>query len=137
MGNEGIDVAAFQAVASEDFFAKLGLLADGELEHRLAVLMNVVHPLLDRFLGGGMKASAARHVERATARAIHLVDEIDQAFGIIFRGLQDDGAGSIAEDHAGGAVGVVDDRRHHVGSDHHDFLVHAGGNELRSRSASA
>ncbi len=65
--NEGIDVAAFQAVAGQNFLAKFGLLADGKLEHRLPVLMNVVHPLLHRLLGGGMKASAARHVERTSA----------------------------------------------------------------------
>ena len=40
-------------------------------------------------------------------------------------------AGAVAEQHAGGAVGVVDDRRHLVGADHHDLAEFPGLDELR------
>src|SRR6185312_17139881 len=74
--------------------------------------------------------AAARHVERTSSRTIHFMDEIDQTHRVILGGLEYHGAGSVAEDHAGGAVGVIDDRGHHVRSDHHDFLVGTGGNKL-------
>jgi hypothetical protein len=41
-------------------------------------------------------------------------------------------AGAVAEDDAGCAVGVVDDRRHYVRADDHHFLVRSGLHELRA-----
>ena len=54
-------------------------------------------------------------------------------YRIIFRRFENNRAGTVAENHAGRAIGVVDDRRHHVGADHQDFLVRSGRNELRAR----
>ena len=131
VGNEGIDVTALQSVAGQDLLAEFGLFADGELENRLPVLMDVVHPLVHRFLGGGMEASAAGHVERTTAGTIHFMNEIDHALGVVLGRLQDHRARAVAKYHAGGAIGVVDDRRHYVRSNHHDFFVGSGRDELR------
>ena len=55
VGNESIDVAPLQTIASQDFLAQFSLFADSELEHRLAILMNVVHALVHGFRGGGMR----------------------------------------------------------------------------------
>src|SRR5258708_15095067 len=41
-------------------------------------------------------------------------------------------ARAIAEDHAGGAVGVVDDRRHNVGANDQDFFMRARFHKLHS-----
>src|SRR5260221_8269986 len=105
VGNESIDVVALQAVAGKDFLAHLGLLADSKFEHRLSILMDEVHPLFYSFLAGGMQAPSGRHVERTTSGAVHFVHKVDQTFGIIFGGLEKDGAGSIAKDHTGSTVG--------------------------------
>src|SRR5205807_5159449 len=59
-------------------------------------------------------------------------DKVNQAFGIVFGRLENYGARPVAEDHAGGTVGVIDDRGHHIRSDHQDSLVCASGDELRS-----
>ena len=48
-------------------------------------------------------------------------------------GSRDHRARAVAENHAGSAVGVVDDRRHHVRPDHQNPLVRPGGDELGSR----
>ena len=42
-------------------------------------------------------------------------------------------AGAVAEQHAGGAVGVIDDAAHRVGADHQHFLVRAGRHQMRRR----
>ena len=39
-----------------------------------------------------------------------------------FDGAEHDRAGAVAEQHAGRAIGVVDDARHHVGADHERVL---------------
>src|SRR5215468_3278725 len=41
--DEGVDVAAFQAVAFQNFLTEFGLLAHGEFEDGLAVLVDVMH----------------------------------------------------------------------------------------------
>ena len=46
------------------------------------------------------------------------------------RRLDQHRAGAVAEQHAGRAVGVVDDRRHLVGADHDDLARGAGLDEL-------
>ena len=53
----------------------------------------------------------------------------------LFGRLDQHGARAIAEQHAGGAVGVVDDAGHGVGADHQDLLVRAGGHQVRARGS--
>ena len=50
----------------------------------------------------------------------------------VLGGLDQHGAGAVAEQHAGVAVGVVDDAAHGVGADHQHFLVRAGGDQVRA-----
>src|SRR5450432_3836562 len=59
------------------------------------------------------------------------MDKINHA-NPVFGRFQDDGARTVAEQNAGGAVGVVEDGSHHIRADHQNFLVRAGGYELRS-----
>ena len=40
------------------------------------------------------------------------------------------GAGAVAEQDAGGAVGVIDDAAHGVGADHQHLSVRAGGHQV-------
>ncbi len=61
------------------------------------------------------------------------MDEVDQSNRIVFGGLENHRACAVAKNHASGAVGVVDDRGHHVRADHQDALVSARGDELRPR----
>src|SRR3970282_114638 len=46
--------------------------------------------------------------------------------------LDQDGAGAIAEQHAGGAVLIVDDRTHDVAADDQGFFVRASAKKLRA-----
>ena len=57
------------------------------------------------------------------------ITRVDDA--VFFARLDQNRARGIAEQHAGGAVGVIDDRRHLVGADHHDLAEFAGLDELR------
>src|ERR1035438_10343006 len=108
MWNEEIDIGSSHAVAFEDFVAGLGHFSDRKFENSLTILMNVVHFLVDGFVGGRIEAAASRHVERDAARTIHFVEEVDQSERIVFGGLDDHGAGSVTEDDAGGTIGEVD-----------------------------
>ncbi len=64
------------------------------------------------------------------ARAIRANDGVVDAMAVR-AGLEQHRAGAVAEQHAGGAVRVVDDRRHLVGADHHDLARLTGTDELR------
>ena len=109
MGNEDVDVGAFQAIALEQLEAKFGLFAYGEFEDLLAILMHVVHLVRDGFFAAGVEAAAARHIQELPARTVDLVNEINETFLIVLGGLEHGCAGAIPEDHAGGPVGIVDD----------------------------
>src|SRR3984893_6607365 len=132
MRNECIDVRSFETITAKQLLADFSLLAHGKLKDLLPILMDVVHFLVDRLMGGGMETAAGRHVEGAGAGAIDFMDEIDQAHRLVFRGLENGGSGPVAKNHAGSSVRVVDDRRHNVSADHHDALVRTGGDELCS-----
>ena len=60
------------------------------------------------------------------------MDVVDEAEFAFFAGLEEDGPGAVAEDDAGGAVGVVDDGAHDVGTDDHYFFVGTGFDEFGS-----
>src|ERR1700683_377115 len=94
--------------------------------------MDVVHLLVDGFVGGRMQAAAAGHEEGAGAGAVDFVMEIDHAEFAVGGGFEEDRAGSVTEEDAGGAVGVVDDGGHGVRADDEDFFLRAGLDELRA-----
>ena len=89
-----------------------------------------------------MPAAAGGHAERRTAAAVDLMREIDDARLVLAGGHEHHRAGAVAEQHARGAIGVVDDARHHVGADdqrvvgrpgRHD--LHGGGQRIREARA--
>ena len=134
----GIDhghVVGGEAVARQQVAAGFVHLADGVLEHLAAVLVDVVQALVDGFVGSRQAAAAGGHLEEIAARAVHLADEIDEAQVVfaIAGGLDQHGAGAVAEQDAGGAVGVVDDAAHGIGADDQDLAVRAGGHQVRAR----
>src|SRR3954447_25102963 len=61
------------------------------------------------------------------------MNEVDESFFPIRSRLQEDRAGTIAEDDAGSAVLVIDDGRHHVGANDENFFMCAALNELHAR----
>ena len=73
--------------------------------------------------------------QELAAGAIHFAQEIDesQAVFAVLGGFEQHGAGAVAEQHAGGAVGVVDDAAHGIGADHQHLLVRAGGHQVGAR----
>src|SRR5580693_1200166 len=112
MGNEGIDVSALQPIALEESLADFGHFADGVLEHRSAVLVDVMHPLVNGFVARGVQAAASGHVQRTSSGTVDLVDEVDQPEAIAIGWFEDDGASPVAKNNASRPIGVVDDRRH-------------------------
>ncbi len=90
-----------------------------KLEHRLPVLLHVVEPLVDGVVRRRAEAAAARHAQRRAAAAVHLVtDEVDDADALAVRGRRDHAAPAPSPKMTQvGAIGVVDDARHHVGAD--------------------
>ena len=107
----------------------VGHLRNGGLEDGLAVPHDGV-PVVGQGLGrSGVTRTAGLHVELQLAGTVGTQHRIDdaQTLGI---GLQQHGSGTVAEERAGGTVGVVDDRRHLVGADDDDLLGSAGLDEL-------
>ena len=77
-----------------------------------------------------MQAAAGGHAQRRAAAAVDLVLEVENRPIAGLRRRDDDRAGAVAEQHAGRAILVVDDARHHVGADHQRVIVRAAGDEL-------
>jgi hypothetical protein len=122
-----------EPVARQQIAAGFVHLADGVFENLLAVLVDVVLVLVDGLVGRRQAAAAGRHDEGIAARAIDLAHEIDEAqmaVAILSAGSINTGASAVAEQDAGGAVGVIDDAAHGVGADHQHLLVRAGGHQV-------
>ena len=79
-----------------------------------------------------MQAAAGGHVQRRAAGTIHLVPEIDQADFAFCARLQQNAAGAVAKQDAGGTVGVVHDRTHRVCADDEHLFVCPALNKLRA-----
>src|SRR5260221_14335548 len=94
--------------------------------------MNEVHLLIDGSMRRRIQAAAARHIERIGAGTIDLVQEIEKPdFPVaILRRFQYDRSRAVAKNDARSAIGVIDNRRHHISADNHDTLVRASRNEL-------
>ena len=99
--------------------------AVGECRQAIALEPDGAKPMADLaalLIGRGDSEKAIE----ACRRAIALSPDLLEARLYLGAGLKDQ------EDHAGGAVGVIDDRRQYIGADHQDALVRAGGDELGS-----
>src|ERR1700676_4350634 len=81
-----------------------------------------------------MQRAAARHVEIFPARAIHVVNKIEDALIITVGGFEQDSACSVAEEHASCPILVIQDRRHDVAADYERLLLRACADELRANS---
>ena len=79
MGDESLNVAAFQVIPRQQLFADFGLLAYRKFEYSLTILVNEVHFFIDRLVGRGMQTSSARHVEGTPTSAIDFVHEVNHA----------------------------------------------------------
>src|SRR5271165_4112642 len=98
MRDKGGNITALQTVSLQKLLTNLGLLAHRKLEHCLPVLMNKVHVLPYGFVGGRIQTASPRHVKRASAGAIHLMNEIDDSQRVVIGRLQDHSPCSIPED---------------------------------------
>ena len=89
-----------------------------------------MHFLVHGLVGGGIQAAAAGHVKSTAAGAVNFMDEINDAGRIIIAGFQQHCTGAVAKNYASGAVGIVNDGRHDIGTDDQHRLMRAGRNEL-------
>ena len=130
--DETSEIGASDSVAFEDPFGGLGHFAHGIFVDGLPVLVDVVHFFSDCFGGGRIEASTGGHIEGTGAGTINFVHVVNHADFVLGCGLDEDTARSVAEEDAGGAVGVVNDGGHGVGANDEDFGVRAGFDELGS-----
>jgi len=133
MGNEEVDFARLHPVAVEDRASGFLGIAHGKFEHRRAILLHVVKPLIDRLQRRRPKAAAGGHAERIASAAVNVVFEVEDPDTVIVGGFDDDRTSAIAKKYAGCPIGVVDDARHHVRADHERMLAASGHHHLRRR----
>ncbi len=130
--HEKAEVLARQLVALQDLGAHVGHAHDGLFEDALAVLVQVVHPRVERGVGGGVEAAPPGHAEQVGARAVHVLDAVEQAEAVGV-GFEEHRARPVAEEDGRVAVLVVDDARHLVGADDEHAVVLAARDKLRAR----
>ena len=119
------DVVRGERVALHQLGGDLGHLGDREFVDRGALLVDVMEALRHGLLGRRHPAAARLLMEELHARAVRTDQHVDDPVLVAGR-FDHHRAGAVAEQDAGRAVGVVDDRRHLVGA-HHDDLARASG----------
>jgi hypothetical protein len=62
--------------------------------------------------------------------AVDLVQEVEDTHRVALGRSEHDRTGAVAEQHAGRAIGVVENARHHVGTDDERVFDRTGGDEL-------
>src|SRR5712692_4857204 len=132
MGKKYSHVTTFQSVSLQDGLANLDHFTHSKFEHRLSILVDVVHFLVHRLVRGWVQASASRHVQGCASGTIYFVEKVDETRLTIGRRFHQHGAGTIAKDHTGGPVGVIDNRGHHVSADDQNFFVCSCTHELHA-----
>ncbi len=83
-----------------------------------------------RFLAGWLQAAARGQSQRQRTRAIDFMHVIDDSLFPLLRCLEQHGTRAIAEEDAGGAVGVVDHGAERVGADDQHFRLGATLDQL-------
>src|ERR1035437_7326211 len=127
--HQPVDHVGAQIVARHDLGRDFGHLGDGEFIDRGAFLVDVVQALGHRLRARRHAAAAGLLMQMDHAGAVGADQRVHDAIAALAR-LQQHGAGAVAEQNAGGAIGVVDDRRHLVGAHHHHLARGAVGDEL-------
>ena len=122
VGHDVGDVLARESVALADLGGEVTHVGDGELVDGAPLLVYVVHTVVNGEVGGRAHAASGLHAEEGQALAVGAQYAVapSEVFGC---GFDEHGCGSVAEQGAGGAVGVVDDAGHLLGAAHDDALV--------------
>ena len=81
-----------------------------------------------------VERAASRHIEMLSARAVHIVDKIENALLAAFGWFQKYGSCAVAKEHAGRSVLVIQNRSHDVTTNREGFFVGARANKLRCDS---
>src|SRR5581483_9214161 len=110
------------AIAFQQLCCGLGHFAHSEFVHRRTVLVDVVHLLVDGLVRRRIQAAAALQVETHTARSVDLIHCVDKPYLALFGRLQQHRTAAVAEEHAGGAVGVVGHACIRICADHQNFF---------------
>src|SRR5262249_628986 len=92
VGNIQREISSAEAVAFENLLRDLYHALDRQLENLPAVLMNVMHFLVDGFMTRGMGAPSRGHVEELAAPAVAPQQEIENSLFAVFDRLQQHGA---------------------------------------------
>ena len=128
MRHEQIDVGPRKAISVQNPSAHLFHVTDCKLEDSLTVLFHKVQAATVSRLAGMRLPPAGMQAQARQCR--HVVLEIENAALAVWRVLDDHGACAVTEQHARRAIGVIDDARHHVGTDHERVTAAAGGDQV-------
>src|SRR5258708_11546868 len=90
------EIVAGESIALQQASGQLSHATHSILKHLRAVLMHDVHVLVDCFVGGGVKRTAAWHVQIFAAGTVDVVRKIQNALAV-FRWFEKNGSGAIAE----------------------------------------
>ena len=131
MGYEVADVVRSEVVALHHLDRNVGHVRDGGLEDGLPVLRDGVPVVADGLFGGGIARTSGFHIEVGSSRTVRMENMIDDAV-TFFVGFEQYGRSAVAENGAGFAVGVVDDRRHLVRTHDDHLLAGSRFDEFRS-----
>ena len=132
MRDDPVDVVVGEVVAAHHLQHVVAHVGHGIAEHGASLLIEVVQTVVHREVAGRTDASTGLHVKEGKTLAVGAQERVLIAYALLLGSLQQHGSGSIAEEHAGLAVGVVDERRHLVSTDDDDLLVAAALNHRRS-----
>ena len=130
MRNEEIKILPAHSCALQGGLYRLPHDLGCKAEHRLAVHMDEVKPLLDRLRGNRTKAAARWDIERIAARAV--AAEVKGTHAIAFLDRSKQGRSrTITEENTGIAILPVNDFRQYFAADDKNMAINAALNELR------
>ncbi len=127
--DEHVDVGEAQTGLLDGLGGGVAHDANGELEDLVAVHLHVGAVFGEDLGRFGDEGAPTGDVEMLVTGAVGAKDGREQTAWLV-RGLDDEGAGAVAEEDAGGAIGVVDKAGEGVGADDEDAIVDTGLDEL-------
>ena len=131
MGNYPVDVILVQVVTFSNLHTGVRHVRYGILEYRSTLLIDVVHPVVNRKVRRRTHRTTSLHVEEGKPLTIGTkVGVHDTEF--LRGGFHHESCCTITKDGAGGSIGIVSSRRHLVSTHNDDFLIATRTDEVGS-----
>ena len=123
MRNNPSDVVLVEVITFSNKCAGIAHVCYSELKHRAAFLMQIVHAMVDGEIRRTANRTASLQAQERKSLSIRTQEGILPSHALFKRRLKHNSGSTVTKNRASGAVCVIHDAGHLVGTANNDFLI--------------